>query len=238
MASWRTATVLLVAVAAGGCGAPTTRDGPDAVPDQTAVPATSDAAEQDEPVQSAEEALAQDMKLADQQSGESVEHLRSALEFRDAFDAYVLELSDRYGDQISAAYAERSPATRGHIRFVAEIPPEVVAEVQKSGWDVELSGGTGISRDDHSRRVQAAAQALADAGYDNYVIGYSVTLDVIELAFRVPENSPRPNRVDVVHVIREAVADQALTGRAAQVLDRDIVVLIEVGEGPIVLIDR
>lgn len=186
--------------------------------------------------QSEAEAEADDIARTAAETGLSTSAIKTASAFRAAFDTYVGELRDKYDGQIAAAFAKRIPAMEGILRFVGDVPPDVVTEISRRGWNVALSGGHGISIDEQHMRNRVVAQALVDARYSNFVSFYDVEDDVIRVRFKVREGHPQPDRADVAAATQRRLSDteSPLQGRAAQVLETDIEVEIKTGNGPIV----
>ena len=98
-----------------------------------------------------------------------------------------------------------------------------------------------ISRADHSRRAELAAQALADLGYRNFITFFDAIDKVIHIELQLPERASQPSKLDLVGAVQNRVRaerDQSgearFQGRAATVDALDLELTVITGSGPIV----
>ena len=218
----------------GNTNAPQAHDGPDTEPDVV---------RQDESA-----AQATDTALTAKQTGLPVESVERAIAFQQAFGDYVDELIVRFPDQISAVWMEPVPNTRGHVQFTWEVPPEVTSEIERQGLidpnNVVLTGGGMISRADHSRRAELAAEALVDLGYRNFITFFDPIGNVIRIELQLPEGASRPSKLDFVSAVQSRVRaernqsrEAGFQGRAATVDALDLELTVMTGSSPIATLD-
>ena len=201
-------------------------------------------------------ALAADIALTAKQTGLPVESVERAIAFQQAFSKYVGELIVRFPDQVSAVWTEPIPNTRGHVRFIGEVPPEVTSEIEWQASrpsvdgsprrlldpnNVIITGGGMISRADHSRRAELAAEALVDLGYWNFITFFDPIDNVISIELQLPEGASQPSKLDLVGAVQNRVRadrDQSgearFQGRAATVDALDLELTVITGSGPII----
>lgn len=136
-------------------------------------------------------AIAQDANLMATQGGLPLSDVESSLAFQDAFTMYGTEiLLPRYEDQISAIWVDPTPATRGYVRFVAEVPELASSEAARRGLDVVFTGGSEISMAEHAQRSELVADVLVFNGYQNFISGPDHKSGLIEIEIRLPRGSP------------------------------------------------
>ncbi len=123
----------------------------------------------------------------------SVEGIEQAITFQEAFAEYADNLLTRFPKQISSVWVEPAPSTKGHIKFVEEVPSEItLAEVEIQGLNpnnVVLTGNGMISMEDHVRRAELAAETLANLGYQNTVTFFDPIDKVIHIEVQLPEGA-------------------------------------------------
>lgn len=187
-------------------------------------------------------ARAADNALLAQETGLSLEQVEQVMAFQDAFSAYAEDLRRRYPDQISAVWVELIPNAKGHVQFIAEVPPYVTAELETLGLlnptNVVLTSEGGIGLDDHFRRADLAALALRDLGYRNFITFFDQDANVIQIELLLPEGAAPPSHAALIRAAQQRVqAEPQLRGRAALVEERDIVLTIFRGSGPMMTFD-
>lgn len=193
-------------------------------------------------LQDEQAAQAADTALHAQQTGLPVEQVDQAMAFQDAFAAYADDLRHRYPEQIAAVWVEPIPNAKGHVQFIAEVPPEVTAELATLGLlnptNVVLTSEGGIGLDDHFRRADLAALALADLGYRNFITFFDQDANVIQIELLLPEGAAPPDHAALIRAAQQRVqAEPQLRGRAARVEEHDIVLTIFRGSGPMMTFD-
>ena len=184
-------------------------------------------------------AQAADTALLAQEAGLPVASVEKALAFQQAFAVYADGLLARFPDQISSVWVEPAPHTAGHIRFVQDVPAEVVAEIEKlSPGHILLKGGGAISMADHAQRAELAAAALLDMGYDNSLAFFDPMNNVIQLEVQLPENVKHPAELDVLVAVQNHIHSAGWQGPAAVVNANDLNITILEGFGPIVTLQH
>ena len=184
-------------------------------------------------------AQAADIALLASQTGLPVEGVEDAIAFQQAFAKYADELIIRFPDQISVAWMEPVPNTRGHIQFTGEVPSEVISELKGQGLldanNVVLTGWDMISMADHARRAELAGKALVDEGYRNFLTFFDPIDKVIRIELKLPEGTAQPSKSDFLGAVQDRVrADRELQGRAATVDASDLELTVVTGSGPII----
>ena len=190
-------------------------------------------------------ALAPDTALTAKQTGLPVASVERAIAFQQAFGRYVDELIARFPDQISAVWTEPVPNTRGHVRFTGKVPPEVTSGIERQGLldpnNVVITGWGMISRADHSRRSELAAEALVDLGYWNFITFFDPIDNVISIELQLPEGASQPSKLDLVGAVQNRVqadrdqrGEARFQGRAATVDALDLELTVITGSGPII----
>jgi len=168
------------------------------------------------------------------------------MSFQEAFTFFGMEvLLPHYEDQISAIWTVPAPATTAYVRFVDEVPQEVIAEAQARELDIVFQGGGEISMAQHDLRSDLAASALADAGYRNFMVGPDRENGTINIELRVPEGEHLPDEAEIVALVRERMVaysaapgdDASLDGRAAEIWPTDIAFAVTVSSEPIAVAD-
>ncbi|MCH7697723.1 MAG: hypothetical protein IH865_02110 [Chloroflexi bacterium] len=182
-------------------------------------------------------AQAADIALLASETGLPVESVEDAIAFQQAFAKYADELIIRFPDQISVAWMEPVPNTRGHIQFTGEVPSEVISELKGQGLldanNVVLTGGGMISMADHARRAELAGKALVDEGYRNFLTFFDPIDKVIRIELKLPEGTAQPSKLDVLGAVQNRVRAQ-LQGRAATVDASGLELTVITGSGPII----
>ena len=159
--------------------------------------------------------------------------IERAMAFQDEFSAYASELISSFPDQISAVWMDSplgvsGPNTRGNIRFVGEVPPQLT-----SRESVFLTGGGNISLADHKLRSEISAKTLRELGYDYFVTFFAPAENVMVVELQLMEGASRPSKSDIVAAIQERTeAEQLLQGRAAEVVGSDVDLRILTGSMP------
>lgn len=191
-------------------------------------------------------ARAADTAILANETGLPIDRVEQAITFQEAFAQYADELMIRFPDQISSVWAEPVPNTKGHIEFIAEIPSELTAAMERGGIlnqnNLILTGGGRISMADHTRRVELAAETLAAMGYQNVVAFFDPAGKVIRVELKLPDGTGQPNKSGIVNAMQERVKSDRdkhgqprLQGRAATVdASEDIDITTMMGSGPIV----
>ncbi len=177
-----------------------------------------------------------------EQNGLPVEQAERGMSFQDAFTYFGNDvLLPLYEDQISAIWVEPTPATKGHVQFVAEVPQEVKTEAASRGLDIAFMGGGEISMAEHDLRSELAVEALIAAGYGNLLVFSDRKHGTINIELRVPEGAHQPDDAEVLALVRERVATYRkrqsrsimLEGRAAEIQPTDIVLSVTVSSEPV-----
>jgi hypothetical protein len=185
-----------------------------------------------------ETATEHDRQLMAEQTGIPRESLNTALDFQEAFTLYGMDvLIPRFEEQIAAIWVDPAPATRGYVRFVGEVPEDVRLEAVRRGLDVELIGGDEFSMADQVLRSETVAKALVWAGYQNFVTGPDHASGKIAIQLYQPEGALEPSVVKVLPKVQEYFAKFGppdLVGRAAEIKEDDLEIVVSQGPGPTV----
>ena len=190
-------------------------------------------------------AKAADINILANEANLSVESVEQAITFQEAFAEYADNLLTHFPEQISSVWVEPVPSTKGHIKFVEEIPSEVtLAKIETQGLNpnnVALTGNGMISMEDHIRRAELASEALANLGYQNTVTSFDPISNEIHTEVQLPEGTPPPNTLEIANAMQIRIqANQSesgtiqLQGRAATVNMLDLNLTVLRGSGPIV----
>ena len=101
-----------------------------------------------------------------------------------------------------------------------------------------------ISRADHPRRAELAAEALVDLGYRNFITFFDVIDKVIHIELQLSDAVSQPSELDLVGAVQNRVRadrDQSgearFQGRAATVDALDLEMTVVTGSGPIVTLE-
>ena len=197
--------------------------------------------------QTKEEALLTDMKLIAEDKGVPLEDVQAATAFQDAFDDYTGKLMTDYEDQISDIWVDPTPAQKGYVRFVGEVPAELTSEISLQSLDatglltdetIELMGDGILSAAEAEERTELMVEALEAKGYDNFTVGWDHKEQVTEVNFVLPEGAHQPTifelRSALQHQIASQVRTQRVSGRAALVNLNDITFTVTTGDHPII----
>ncbi len=190
-------------------------------------------------------ARAADINILANEANLSVDSVEQAITFQEAFAEYADSLLTRFPEQISSVWVEPVPSTKGHIKFVEEVPLEItLAEIKTQGLNpnnVVLTGNGMISMEDHVRRAELASEALASLGYQNTVTFFDPISNEIHTEVQLPEGAPQPNTLEIANAMQVRIqANQnkseaiQLQGKAATVDVLDLNLTVLRGSGPIV----
>lgn len=235
-----------------------TQDRPDVAQDSIETDAVTDAARPDQSGvvhQGAVAARRADIALRAKETGIAAESIERAIAFQDAFADYADELLVRYPNQISAIWMEPVPGQRGYVRFTGAIPTAVTAEIAKqiarlqrhpaaatvvlTMDNVMLSGGGLFSMEEHARRAELAAAALANQGYKNVVTFFDPASGVINVELLLPAGVLQPSQAEVTNVVQnhiradDLLRNEAVSAAAAKPLALNLTLLT--GSGPIMI---
>ena len=191
------------------------------------------------------EARATDIALIAKQKGLPVEIVEQSMTFQEAFSAYAEDILSRYPNQVSAVWVEPIPGAKGHIKFVADVPSDVIEGLARDSAlnpnNVVLAGDGKISMEDNFRRAEFVVAALKDSGYSNLITFFDQVSEKIQIELLLPAQISQPDKSDIVNAIRSKLqterqkdADDQLRGRAAEFEESDVNLTVFSGEGPIV----
>ncbi len=191
--------------------------------------------------QDATAAFEHDTALLATQAGMQIGEAEQIFSFQDAFAKFVEEvLLPKYESSILAFWPDIETAT-GHVRFIGEVPKEVVTEAANRGLDVEFTSNT-VSMAENAIRSQLAEKALRDAGYDDFSLSLDQGRGVINIVLRVPNSEPAPTNADILQLIQDAITAYrpgpgaaALEGDAAKVIPGDFDITIYGGSLPVIV---
>lgn len=197
--------------------------------------------------QSESVARATDLNLLANQTNFSAESVERAINFQEIFSEYADNLMEKYPGQISAVWMEPAPNQKGYVQFVGKIPSEE-QDINMQGLgsnNIVLSDNGGISIEQHIRRAELTALALADLGYSNTTTFFDPMEQVIQAEVQITEGGKEPSNLEIASALDLQIqAYQAeeqelyLLGAAASVKPLDINITVHRSSEPMIIDDH
>jgi len=190
-------------------------------------------------LESSKEALDTDINLLVKESGFSEESVRKSILFQESFGRYSDAILSRYKNKVSTIYVEKLPATRGHIKFVGEIPKELMLAVKKQGQEdkIILESGGKFSLDENYKRAELVSEALHDMKIYNTVVFFDQIKNIIQIEVKLSKKAQAPSIEDFMGSIKKRLKKSKLTRKATQINEDDLNLKVIRGEGEIVTLE-
>ena len=163
------------------------------------------------------------------------EDVEEIIDFHDAFRLYVQKIRTHYPDKISGVWVEPGQGI-GNIRFVGDIPPDILVEIEERGQEekIVLTGGGSISQNDHPHRTHLVVETLAnDLKLKNFSTYYNEREDNVFIEIMRPKEAAILNKADILEAIRNRVKKSRLQGVIAIFNLDDIKLKVYIGTEPI-----
>jgi len=169
--------------------------------------------------------------------GLKVEEVIKSVSFQEVFKKYYHEVNYKYPNQISSAYMEIPPATKGYIQFVDDIPEWLILSIKKNKLDdkIILTDGGKISLDDSHKRAHLIITKLFNKLKNKNFSGggsFDVIDKVIKVRIKIPKTAEKPSQKSLFELIKTAITNNGLTGRAAILDENDVQFIITRGSKP------
>ena len=186
-------------------------------------------------LQNSKEALDEDINLLVKETGFSEESVREAILFHESFGVYSDKILSRYKNQVSSIYVEKLPSIKGHIKFVDEVPKELIMAVKKRGQEdkIILEGGGRFSLDENYKRADLVSKALHSMKIYNTVIFFDQIKDKIQIEMKLSEKAKAPSVDNFIENIQKELRNSNLSKKSAQISEDDLNLKIVRGEGEI-----
>ena len=169
--------------------------------------------------------------------GITKEEVDRSIVFQDAFTQYANRIRARYPDKVSGVWVDAVPATIGNIRFIGEVPSELLIEVEKRGQgdQIVLIGGGTVKESDHARDVKLVAQTLRqELKLNNFKASYNVFDDVIDVEIIRPKNTVPLDKLRIIEAIRNKAKGSGLKSAIANFRPDNVRLNETIGTEPII----
>ncbi len=138
----------------------------------------------------------------------SEEEVAEAIAFQERFVEYAQKIDARFPNQISRIWLEPVPSTQAFIQFTDDVP---VGEAPKN---VQLFSDEILTRAQHARHAEAAADALKADGYRNFLTHFDAAQGAIRIEMVIDEDAWEPDREKLIEVHDEIQFAEAKSGQA------------------------
>lgn len=143
-------------------------------------------------------ARATDVRLTAEATGNSIAFIDEQITIQEEFSAYVKDIIVRYPNEISAIWMDPIPSTRGHVRFVEDVPYELAEEIraiEALNSNVDFEGYGLISMAEHKSRTEETGRALVSLGHKNLMVHYNPADNKIYTKIRYQDNAPDISKI-------------------------------------------
>lgn len=158
-----------------------------------------------------------DIALVAEGKAVSEASVAEAIAFQERFVDYAKKLDARYPGQLSRIWLDPVPSTAAYIQFTGAVPVDLAPK------NVQVFGHGVLTRAQHARRAEVAADALKAAGYRNFYTHFDAAQGAIRVEMVIDERAFEPDPERVVSLVRDEVAfaesksDKALADVPAEV---------------------
>ena len=218
--------LVLMAALTFACEQPAASDGTrissnESLLETTAAGSPADEPPDDTPVSSAQQAFNDDAQLMADELGFSLEEAKAHMRFSDRFQKVAEKTLARFPDQVAALWIDSAPATRGHIVFVDEVPPEL-----DNDPEIELKGGALHSMDAQYKRASQTAHALRGLGYQTVETYYDHKTQLISAGVALDTKKQLPDAAVLAAEVSARLANaQGLKQAAKKAMPQEFAVV-------------
>lgn len=190
-------------------------------------------------------ARATDIRILSEQTGHDEGLIEDQLKIQEEFGRYTSRLKSQYPNQISGVWLDPIPNTKGHVRFVGDIPQEIkdigaagegIKSTSPVTYSIDYISDGLISAEGHEARKMSAAKELKELGYTNHVIYYSPKEN--KLVATINYQGSRPNKSAVRSKIhgrfQKHIASRSRRDRVRNLAESDIRIEMEESDEPII----
>lgn len=186
-------------------------------------------------IEDTEEALNTDINLVVKETGFSEDSIRETIKFQESFGIYADKILKYYPNKVSSIYVNKIPAMQGHIRFIGEVPKELVMAIEKEGQEnkIILTGGEKNSFNQNLKRAELVSKALHNIKIYNTAIFFDQIKNVIQIELKLSEKEEAPSLEKLINNIRKTLKNSSLSKEAIIIDESDLNLKIIRGDGEI-----